>query len=109
MALLVFIKVFAKRSEFFDEMLIFADLLYFGGEVELVEATLKKIDAQGRVAIPAAWRRGWKSGKVLLIKRGGKIEVSPIEPLSPSSLFDSIEIADDVDFTDSHSLKRAAH
>jgi len=75
--------------------------------LKLVEVALKKLDAQGRVAIPAAWRRGWKSGKVILIKRGGKIELSPVEPLLPSSLFDSIEIVNDVDFTDSHSLKRA--
>jgi bifunctional DNA-binding transcriptional regulator/antitoxin component of YhaV-PrlF toxin-antitoxin module len=75
--------------------------------VKLVETTLKKLDAQGRVAIPAAWRRGWKSGKVILIKRGEKIELSPIELVSPSSLFDSIEISDNVDFTDSHSLRRA--
>ncbi len=75
--------------------------------LELVEVALKKLDAQGRVVIPAAWRRGWKSGKVILIKRGKKIELSPIEPVLPSSLFDSIEIADDVDFTDSHSLKRS--
>lgn len=71
------------------------------------EVVLKKVDAQGRIAIPAAWRRGWRSGKVILVKRGRKIELSPVEPLAPSSLFDSIEIADDVDFTDSHSLKRA--
>jgi len=76
-------------------------------KVKLVETTLKKLDAQGRVAIPAAWRRGWKSGKVILIKRGEKIELSPIELVSPSSLFDSIEISDNVDFTDSHSLRRA--
>jgi bifunctional DNA-binding transcriptional regulator/antitoxin component of YhaV-PrlF toxin-antitoxin module len=75
--------------------------------VKLVETTLKKLDAQGRIAIPAAWRRGWKSGKVILIKRGEKIELSPIELVSPSSLFDSIEISDNVDFTDSHSLRRA--
>lgn len=75
--------------------------------LKLVEVALKRVDAQGRVVIPAAWRRGWKSGKVILIKRGGKIELSPVEPLLPSSLFDSIEIVDDVDFTDSHSLKRA--
>ena len=73
----------------------------------MVETTLKKLDAQGRVAIPAAWRRGWRSDKVILIKRGEKIELSPIEPLSPSSLFDSIEISDNVDFTNPHSLKRA--
>ena len=76
-------------------------------KVELAEIIIKKLDAQGRVAIPAAWRRGWKSGKVILIRRGRKIELSPVEPMAPSSLFDSIEIADDVDFTDSHSLKRA--
>jgi len=74
---------------------------------KLVETTLKKLDAQGRVTIPAAWRSGWKSDKVILIKRGEKIELSPIEPLPPSSLFDSIEISNDVDFTDSQSLKRA--
>ena len=74
---------------------------------ELVEVVLKSLDAQGRVAIPAAWRRGWKSGKVILIRRGGKIELSPVEPMLPSSLFDSIKIVDDVDFIDSHSLKRA--
>lgn len=73
----------------------------------MVETTLKKLDAQGRISIPAAWRRGWKSGKVILIKRGEKIELSPIELVSPSSLFDSIEISDNVDFTDSHSLRRA--
>jgi len=75
--------------------------------LKLVNILLKKLDAQGRVAIPAAWRRGWKSGKVILIKRGRKIELLPVEPIQPSSLFDSIEIVDDVDFSDSHSLKRA--
>ena len=75
--------------------------------VELVEVVLKRLDAQGRVVIPAAWRRSWKSCKVILIKRGGKIELAPVEPLLPSSLFDSIGIVDNVDFTDSHSLKRA--
>lgn len=73
----------------------------------MAEVVLKKIDVQGRVAIPAAWRRGWKSGRVILVKRGGKIELMPVEPLLPSSLFDSIEVVDDVDFADSHSLKRA--
>jgi bifunctional DNA-binding transcriptional regulator/antitoxin component of YhaV-PrlF toxin-antitoxin module len=57
-----------------------------------VEVVLKRLDAQGRVAIPAAWRRGWKSGKVILVRRGGKIELSPVEAVLPSSLFDSIEI-----------------
>lgn len=75
--------------------------------IKLEEVVVKKLDAQGRVAIPAAWRRGWKSGKVILVRRGGKIELSPVEPIPPSSLFDSIEIVGDADFADSHSLRRA--
>ena len=71
------------------------------------KVVVKKLDAQGRVAIPAAWRQGWKSGKVILVKRGNKIELSPVQPIAPSSLFDSIEVTDNIDFTDSHSLKRA--
>jgi hypothetical protein len=32
--------------------------------------------------------------------------LTPIEPLPPSSLFDSIEVGGDVDFTDPHSLRK---
>lgn len=42
----------------------------------------------------------------MLIKRGIKIEMIPIEPASPSNLFDSIKISKNVDFTDSHSLRK---
>ena len=68
---------------------------------------VKKIDPQGRISIPVEWRSGWKSSKVILTRRGNKIEVTPIESISPSSLFDSIKITDEVDFTDSHSLNKA--
>ena len=75
--------------------------------IRLAEVTVRRVDPQGRVSIPIAWRSGWKSGKVMLIRRGNRIEITPIEPLPPSSLFDTIEITDSVDFTDPHSLKRA--
>lgn len=68
---------------------------------------MKKVDSQGRIAIPIKWRRKWKSSKVMLIRRGNRVEVVPIESTSPSSLFDSIEIANDVDSTDVYSLKKA--
>lgn len=71
------------------------------------ESVVKKVDAQGRISIPIEWRRDWKSDKVVLKRRGDRIEMTPIEHLSPSSLFDSIEIGEEVDFTDPHSLKRA--
>jgi len=73
----------------------------------LDEAVVKKLDPQGRVSIPMEWRKNWKSDKVVLRRLGDKIEVAPIEPIPPSALFDSIEVGDDVDFTDPHSLRRA--
>lgn len=69
---------------------------------------VRRVDPQGRISIPAAWRGEWKSSKVMLIRRGNRIELAPMEPISPSSLFDSIRIADDVDFADPHSLKKVS-
>lgn len=71
------------------------------------EVVVKNVDQQGRILIPIEWRRHWKSSKVVLTRRGAIIEVSPIQPISPSTLFDSIEIGDEVDFTDPHSLRKA--
>lgn len=71
------------------------------------EAVIKKVDPQGRISIPVEWRRAWKSDKVVLKRLGTLIEVTPLQPISPSTLFDSIEIGDEVDFTDPHSLKKA--
>lgn len=76
--------------------------------IEMEETVVKKIDPQGRISIPIEWRSDWKSSKVILTRYGNKIEVTPIESISPSSLFDSIKIDDEVDFTDTHSLKKAS-
>jgi hypothetical protein len=70
------------------------------------DVVVKRIDAQGRISLPVDWRRDWKSNKVVLTKLGSSIQVSPIEPLSPSELFDSIEVPADVDISDSHALRR---
>lgn len=71
------------------------------------ESVVKKVDPQGRVSIPVDWRRGWRSDRVVLRRRGDSIEVTPLEAVLPSSLFDSIEVNDGVDFTDPHSLRKA--
>lgn len=71
------------------------------------EIIVRRLDPQGRILIPMRWRSGWKSSRVVLKRRGNKIEVTPMEPILPSSLFDSINITDDVDFADAHSLKKA--
>jgi len=73
----------------------------------MVEAAVKKVDSQGRISIPIHWRTGWKSRKLMLIRREDRIELCPIEFVPPSELFDSIEVSDDVDFVDPHSVKKA--
>lgn len=71
-------------------------------------AVVRRLDPQGRVAIPAGWRSEWKTDRVVLVHRGRRVEVAPIEPIDPTQLFDSILVRDDVDLADSHSLRRAA-
>jgi hypothetical protein len=41
------------------------------------------------------------------VPKGNRIEVAPVEPVDPTSPFDSILVPDDFDFTDPHSLRRA--
>ena len=71
------------------------------------EVIVKEVDSQGRISIPVDWRRKWKSRKLVLRKIGNRIELIPIEPTLPSEMFDAVEIQEDVDFTDPHSLKKA--
>jgi bifunctional DNA-binding transcriptional regulator/antitoxin component of YhaV-PrlF toxin-antitoxin module len=71
------------------------------------ESVVRKIDPQGRISIPIDWRKGWRTDRVVLRRDGDRIELIPIEPTLPSDLFDSVEIGDEVDFTDPHSLRRA--
>jgi len=73
----------------------------------MADVAVKEVDAQGRVSIPIEWRRGWKSRKLALVRRGDRIEVYPIESVRPSDLFDSIEISGKVDFVDPHSVRKA--
>jgi len=72
----------------------------------MVELVVKQIDRRGRASIPVQWRRGWKSRKLALIGRGDRIEPLPLNP-PPSGLYDSIRIPENVDFTDTHSIKKA--
>jgi bifunctional DNA-binding transcriptional regulator/antitoxin component of YhaV-PrlF toxin-antitoxin module len=70
-----------------------------------MEVVVRELDSQGHISIPKKWRKGWKSRKLTLIKRGDRIEIVPMQPIPPSYLFDSIQIPDNIDFTDPHSLK----
>ena len=71
------------------------------------KVVVRRLDPQGRVAIPADWRAEWKSERVVLTWKKRRVEVAPMEPIDPTSLFDSIPVSDKVDFTDPHSLRKA--
>lgn len=68
-----------------------------------------KMDRQGRIVIPAKVRRRLGSRILTLEILGDEIRLKPIKPVKLSELFDSIEIGDVEDFTDTHELRRALH
>ncbi len=68
-----------------------------------------KMDRQGRIVIPAKVRRKLGSRILTLEIVGDEIRLKPIKPVKLSELFDSIEIGDVEDFTDTHELRRALH
>lgn len=73
----------------------------------LGESVVKTIDSQGRLIIPAEMRKTWKSDKVMVIKDDDEIRIVPLETLKPTELFDSIEVDEHLDLTDSHVLMKA--
>lgn len=72
----------------------------------MAEVIVKKMDPKGRINIPIEWRNKWRSNKVVLRRTGNRIDITPLEPINPSDLFDSIKISGDVDLSDSHFLKK---
>ncbi len=65
------------------------------------------MDRHGRILIPAAIRKRLKTRLFIVEAEEDKIVLKPVEPLSLTSLFDSIPVDDVEDFTDTHELRRA--
>lgn len=59
--------------------------------------TVRKVDDQGRVVIPARWRRKKlkKSKNVLIIEEKDEIRIIPIETLDLTQFFDKIDLGVD--------------
>jgi bifunctional DNA-binding transcriptional regulator/antitoxin component of YhaV-PrlF toxin-antitoxin module len=73
-------------------------------------AEIKKVDAQGRISLPARWRskRVDDSGEVIVIEKGDVLLVKPNVKPDLTRHFDSVETqADPEDFTDYSILKKA--
>ncbi len=71
---------------------------------------VKKVDAQGRISLPARWRskRIHDSREVIVIEKGNVLLVKPKVKPDLTRHFDSVEIdVDSQDFVDYSRLKKA--
>ena len=54
----------------------------------------RRVDSQGRVSLPAAWRKEnlGDTGDVLIIQSGEELLIKPKKTMKLSSFFDSVEV-----------------
>ncbi len=72
-----------------------------------MHAVLKEIDEQGRIVIPAEWRKKWLRGtKVILRNRGGILEILPQEKVDLTAFFDRTEVDTKADLSNWHAVRR---
>ena len=72
-----------------------------------MHAVLKEIDGQGRIVIPAEWRKKWLRGtKVILRSRGEILEILPQEKVDLTAFFDRAEVDTKADLSNWHAVRR---
>ena len=72
-----------------------------------MHAVLKEIDEQGRIVIPAEWRKKWLRGtKVILRDRGEILEILPQEKVDLTAFFDRAEVDTKADLSNWHAVRR---
>lgn len=69
-----------------------------------MKVEIKKIDSQGRVVLPVAWRRRRKSDEVMVIEERAKVEIFPRD-VDLSKYVDSVEVEVD-NFEDYHEMRK---
>lgn len=72
-----------------------------------VRPTLRRIDARGRIALPATWRRNHARGNKILVRtRGEVLELIPLNDIDLTAYFDVAEVDFTGDLADWHSVQR---
>jgi bifunctional DNA-binding transcriptional regulator/antitoxin component of YhaV-PrlF toxin-antitoxin module len=68
---------------------------------------LKEVDSQGRIVLPAAWRKKHLRGdKVLLRPKGDVLEVVPRQKVDLTAYFDAVEVDVKSDLADWHGVRK---
>lgn len=74
---------------------------------DAMQATLKEVDGQGRVVLPAAWRRkNLRGSKVILRVGEGIIEIVPHEEVDLTAYFDAARVPVKADIADWRRVRR---
>ncbi len=72
-----------------------------------MRAVLKKVDRQGRIVLPAPWRKKYlRGGAVLLVPREERLEIHPQGVVDLTAYFDAAEVDLDADLADWHGVRR---
>lgn len=72
-----------------------------------MSVVLKDVDSQGRIVLPASWRKKHlRGGKVLLRPRGSILEVVPQDRVDLTKYFDAAEADVRADLSDWHAIRR---
>ena len=65
---------------------------------------IKKVDSQGRVVLPVAWRRRMRCDEVVVVEEKAKVEIFQRD-VDLSNYVDSVEVEVD-NFEDYHEMRR---
>jgi AbrB family looped-hinge helix DNA binding protein len=72
-----------------------------------MDVFLKNVDRQGRIVLPAEWRKKHlRGGKVLLRSKGDVLEIVPQNRVDLTKYFDAADVDIKSDLSDWHSLRK---
>ncbi len=70
-------------------------------------AVLKEVDPQGRVVLPASWRKKHLKGRKVLIRpKGEALEILPLGDVDLTAYFGAAEADLKADLSDWHGVRR---
>lgn len=68
---------------------------------------VKKVDSQGRIVLPASWRKKHARGDLVLVRpKGDTLEILPRDAKDLTAYFDAAEVDLNGDLADWHGVRR---
>ncbi|PMB75694.1 MAG: hypothetical protein C0193_00435, partial [Candidatus Bathyarchaeota archaeon] len=85
---------FSMLVVFMEESLYYGIIVYFVVEYLEIGVEVKKVDAQGRLILPADWREAeiGESRELYIIKRKGYLKIIPKRRVDLTENFDKVDL-----------------